>query len=285
MDSLLPEMAVALTGSSSWWDDMDNSATCQDLIYYSLAALYGLIGAVALIQLIRIEHRVPEFGWTTQKVFFLLNFLVSAVRSVIFALRPDVQKIKPAVLQHVLLDLPGLAFFTTYVLLVLFWAEIYYQARAMSTDGLKPTFYIINAVVYSVQIALWSLLWWMPIQPMLVLCKLFLSGVSLLAAFGFVLYGGRLFMMLQQYPKESQGRARKMKEVISVAIICSTCFLVKCIMMCFSAFYESADLDVMNHPILNFSYYLLVELLPSALVLIILRKLPARQISPINQLH
>lgn len=31
------------------------------------------------------------------------------------------------IFQHVLLDLPGLAFFTTYALLVLFWAEIYYQ--------------------------------------------------------------------------------------------------------------------------------------------------------------
>jgi hypothetical protein len=29
----------------------------------------------------------------------------------------------------VLIDLPGLAFFTTYALLVLFWAEIYYQVR------------------------------------------------------------------------------------------------------------------------------------------------------------
>lgn len=33
------------------------------------------------------------------------------------------------IFQHVLIDLPGLAFFTTYALLVLFWAEIYYQVR------------------------------------------------------------------------------------------------------------------------------------------------------------
>jgi hypothetical protein len=77
----------------------------------------------------------------------------------------------------------------------------------MSTDGLRPTFYIINAVVYLVQvsdslnqiilqqlfilflklnylffcqnlfqIALWLFLWWMPIQPVFVLCKLFISG-------------------------------------------------------------------------------------------------------------
>lgn len=29
------------------------------------------------IQLIRIELRVPEFGWTTQKVFHLMNFIVN----------------------------------------------------------------------------------------------------------------------------------------------------------------------------------------------------------------
>lgn len=29
----------------------------------------------------------------------------------------------------VLLDLPGLLFFSTYTLLVLFWAEIYHQVR------------------------------------------------------------------------------------------------------------------------------------------------------------
>lgn len=108
MDSFLPETAIALIRSSSWWHDVDNSATWQDRIYYSLSVLYGLVAAVALvslkilmkefsqssipcsekevliellwfqIQLIRIERRVPEFGWTTQKVFFLLNFLVSA---------------------------------------------------------------------------------------------------------------------------------------------------------------------------------------------------------------
>lgn len=29
------------------------------------------------IQLIRIELRVPEYGWTTQKVFHLMNFVVN----------------------------------------------------------------------------------------------------------------------------------------------------------------------------------------------------------------
>ena len=47
----------------------------------------------------------------------------------------QVEDIKPEALQYVLLDLPGLLFFTTYTLLVLFWAEIYHQARRLSSPA------------------------------------------------------------------------------------------------------------------------------------------------------
>jgi hypothetical protein len=45
-----------------------------------------------------------------------------------------------------------------------------------------------------------------------------------------------------------------------------------------SAFdYEDADLDVMGHPLLNLVYYSGAEVIPSALVLHILRKLPPKR--------
>jgi hypothetical protein len=56
------------------------------------------------------------------------------------------------IFQHVILDLPGLAFFTTYAMLALFWAEISYQARGLDTDGLRSGFYTINAVIYAIQV-------------------------------------------------------------------------------------------------------------------------------------
>ena len=43
----------------------------------------------------------------------------------------------------------GLLFFTTYTLLVLFWAEIYHQARSMPTGSLRPVFAVINVIVYA----------------------------------------------------------------------------------------------------------------------------------------
>ncbi|GMP92476.1 hypothetical protein CsSME_00042694 [Camellia sinensis var. sinensis] len=144
--------AYVLKDSSSWWDQIDESPLWQNRIFHVLAVLYGIVAAVAVVQLVRIQLRVPEYGWTTQKVFHFLNFVVNGVRSIVFIFRRDVQKLQPEILQHILLDMPSLAFFTTYALLVLFWAEIYYQARAVSTDGLRPSFYTINAVVYVVQV-------------------------------------------------------------------------------------------------------------------------------------
>ncbi|XP_057544267.1 tobamovirus multiplication protein 3-like [Amaranthus tricolor] len=277
LDPSLAVTAFLLKDASSWWNDINDSHLYQDRIFHILAILYGIVSAVALVQLIRIQSRVPEYGWTTQKVFHFLNFFVNGVRCLVFLFRRDVQLLQPEIVQHIMLDLPSLAFFTTYALLVLFWAEIYYQARAVSTDGLRPSFFTINAVVYAIQFTLWLILWWKPTPALVILSKMFFAGVSLFAALGFLLYGGRLFLMLQRFPVESKGRRKKLQEVGYVTTICFSCFLVRCIMMCFNAFDKAANLDVLYHPVLNFIYYVLVEILPSSLVLFILRKLPPKR--------
>ena len=43
------------------------------------------------------------------------------------------------------------------------------------------------------------------------------------------------------------------------------------------ALQRDAELDVLNHPLLNIIYYSACELVPSALVLYILRKLPPKR--------
>ncbi|PON39560.1 Tobamovirus multiplication protein [Parasponia andersonii] len=300
-DAAVMVVALKLTEASNWWNDVNRSPLWQDRIFHLLTALYAAVAAIALVQLVRIQLRVPEYGWTTQKVFHFLNFVVNGVRALVFGFRRDVQKLHPEIVQHILLDMPSLVFFTTYALLVLFWAEIYYQtahkkggeelrrdigevkARAVSTDGLRPSFLTINAVVYVIQIALWLISWWKPVRIVIILSKIFFAGVSLFAALGFLLYGGRLFLMLQRFPVESKGRRKKLQEVGYVTTICFSCFLIRCIMVCLNVFDKAADLDVLDHPILNLIYYVLVEILPSSLVLFILRKLPPKR--GITQYH
>lgn len=59
------------------------------------------------VQLVRIQLRVPEYGWTTQKVFHLLNGLVAALRAGTFLLRPQLAAVPSVLARLLLLDLPG----------------------------------------------------------------------------------------------------------------------------------------------------------------------------------
>ncbi|KAK8699624.1 hypothetical protein V6N13_115707 [Hibiscus sabdariffa] len=195
-------IVIKLKTASNWWRGINDSPLWQDRIFHILAALFGLVSAVALVCL-------SSSLYTFSSVFVYLFVIV----------------------QHIFLDMPSLVFFTTYALLILFWAEIYYQARAVSTDGLRPCFFSINAEVYTIQIAIWLVLWWKFIPVLVILSKMFFAGVSLFAALVFLLYGGRLFIMLQRFPVESKGRHKKLQEVGYVTTICFSCFLVRCIMV------------------------------------------------------
>ncbi|XP_020975512.1 tobamovirus multiplication protein 1 isoform X2 [Arachis ipaensis] len=228
----------------------------------------NLFSCGKIVQLVRIQMRVPEYGWTTQKVFHLMNFIVNGLRAVIFGSYETIFAIKPKSLERVLMEIPSLLFFSTYTLLVLFWAEIYHQARSEPAQKLRPAYFVINGFIYFIQICFWIFMSVSSADTGAEIAKLFLAVVSFCAALG---------------PIESRGRQKKLYEVGSVTTICCTCFLIRCTMLAVSAFDEEADLDVLDHPILNLIYYLLVEIVPSGLVLFILRKLPPRRVS--DQYH
>lgn len=259
------------------------SKDLEEGVYYSLCACYALVAFVALVQLVRIQMRVPEYGWTTQKVFHFMNFIVNGLRAILFGFYKKVFRIRPHAFEVMVVDLPGLLFFSTYTLLVLFWAEIYHQARSLPTDTLRPAYYIANGIVYFIQIVIWIAMRLSTSHAALEATKLFLSVVSLSAASGFLIYGGRLFFMLRRFPIESRGRQKKLFEVGFVTVICCTCFLVRCLVAAISAFKSEVDVDVLDHPVGNFVYYMVAEIVPSTLVLFILRKLPPKRVS--DQYH
>uniref|UniRef100_A0A2P2LTS4 Tobamovirus multiplication protein 1 isoform X2 n=3 Tax=Rhizophora mucronata TaxID=61149 RepID=A0A2P2LTS4_RHIMU len=207
-------MGIIIEGLvGDWWGDINESTQWQDGIFFALCVAYALVSAVALIQLIRIELRVPEYGWTTQKVFHLMNFIVNGVRAIVFGFHKQVFVLHPKVLMLVVLDLPGLLFFSTYTLLVLFWAEIYHQARSLPTDKLRIVYISVNGAIYFIQVCIWIYLWINDNSVVEFIGKIFIAAVSIIAALGFLLYGGRLFFMLRRFPIESKGRRKKLHEV------------------------------------------------------------------------
>ncbi|XP_056688596.1 tobamovirus multiplication protein 1-like [Spinacia oleracea] len=117
------------------------------------------------------------------------------------------------VLTLVLLDLPGLLFFSTYTLLVLFWAKIDHQARYLPTDKLMLVYILLNAGIYFIQVCIWILFWLYNNEAMETVGRIFIAAVSFVAAISFLFYGRRLFVMLRQFPIESKGRSKKLYEV------------------------------------------------------------------------
>lgn len=67
-------------------------------------------------------------------------------------------------------------------------------------------------------------------------------------------------------------------QVGTVTVICTLCFLARAVFIILATVdREEYSLDVLEHPLLNIAFYCAVEIVPSALVLYILRKLPPKQ--------
>ncbi|XP_074310954.1 tobamovirus multiplication protein 1-like isoform X4 [Silene latifolia] len=261
------------------WDEIDELAQLHGGMFFTFSAAYTLLTVVSLVQFIKIKARLRQHGWSTQKLFFLMNVFVNGVRAAVFGFHVFSVVLKPKVLTSVLLDLPGLLFFSTYTLLVLFWAEIWYQAEDFLADRLRAWYMSTNCVIYVTQVLIWIALSLYDNSFVKSMNQVLIAVASIIAASGFLLFGGRLYLMLIRFPIDSKGLQRKLYEVKSVAAICVTSFLVRCFTAAVSAFNADSSLKVLDHPTtFDLIYYMLVEILPCTLVLFILRKLPPKNV-------
>ena len=251
-----------------------------------LGGLCALIALAAGAQLVRIQVRVPEYGWTTQKVFHLLNLLCFGIYATTLAMWKRVEhwdeegshgeRFAASVMQ----DLPGLIFFTTYTLLVLFWAEIYHQARSHPLTWLRPAFIGINAAVYAVQGALWVLAGVFDHSDhqrasTRLASTIFQAIVQAGAAASFVVYGTLLFSMLYRFPIESKGRQKKLQEVGTVSVVCALTFAIKSAICALK--YSVYKLNPFREPYATVAFIVIGSMIPAIFVLVMLRKLPPKK--------
>jgi len=256
---------------------------------------YIILTIIPIIQLIRIYQRVSDLKWTIQKSFLLLVLISSLVRVIFFFIVPDITitsnffmlGFRKEMLFAVLNTLPDVLFFTTSTLLILFWAELIHHARNQSLsfpNKLRPSFYAINFAVYFFLLSMWCFLYFFPRHSELidVGCNLFFVGVYLGTALAFITYGGRLYIMLKQFPIDSRGKRTKLTEVGWVTVICAIGFTLRASLLLYSSF--SSMIDVQYWFVGG--YYFLVEILPAFLVLFILRNLPPKKVkNPQNAIN
>jgi len=274
---------------------LGTSFTVLQVVEFALALCYLILVLWPLVQLFRTYIRSRGNGWTVQRTFFTLILISSLMRMVFFILVfkldetyhffvEDFHNYEPKGLLPAVSNLAGVMYFSTYSLLILFWAEIIHQAKnssiSTSQQSLRPIFLVTNLFVYVVTLILWLLQYFWADSGFLAKApNVFLATIYFGTAIGFLVYGSRLYVMLRQFPIESKGRRSKLKEVGLVSIICVTCFTIRCVLMLYATFSEpgcgSDCVDERYYFILAF--FVAVEILPSTMVLWILRKLPPKK--------
>jgi len=214
-----------------------------------------------------------------------------------------------SVTRDVAFDLPCALFLTTYALLVLFWAEIYRQARPGARDrdrdprrAPRRVFFFGNLALYVVLAAFWAaggvaagranFMTDSSLNPhsrtrwtleacaagALALCACVLAAL-------FAKYGGSLFFTLRRFPERLKGRRKKLREVGTVTAVCALCFSARAAVVAAEAVAlgrrggRGGFLDAAHPatPAADVAYYAACELLPAATALVVLRKLPPKQ--------
>lgn len=73
MTRMLHDATGIVAATQQFAQALGKGMTADMAWFYGLSGGYGLIALVATVQLVRIQLRVPEYGWTTQKVRYVLR--------------------------------------------------------------------------------------------------------------------------------------------------------------------------------------------------------------------
>lgn len=160
--------------------------------------------------------------WINSKHFFMIDFK----KHTSFALLDTI---------------PGILYFSTYTLLILFWLiltiliklfiffnrfEIIYYSKNQSSQffssSIRIFFLIMNIISYSLLLIFWitSLLISNDSFSIEIILNIYFISLYLFASLGFFIYGRKLYILLKKFPIESRGRNKKIKEVkISIHFI------------------------------------------------------------------
>ncbi|KAG9402635.1 hypothetical protein AC1031_007243 [Aphanomyces cochlioides] len=267
--------------------------------FIATGSIYAVLFVVCVVQLVRNCRSYAQ--WTQQKWMHLLLVLLTLTRagfllSVGIFNWCDVTSegvLSPACeanglerqLFYILDQLPNMFFFSMYLVMGLFWAEIYYNA----TDQLdiflhviKPVSKLFHVMAYFLQIGLWILYadpWRSEDHYFGRGYAAFSTSIFLLVTTAFVVYGRLAYVELRAVPVDLPIRTRKLKEVTVMTTICTTCFTARSLLI----LHLSQDhVQLADHLtwLMILLYYSLFELLPTVVILHFHRRFPRPQASP-----
>ncbi len=278
----------------------------KTIVCFTLAVCYFVVAVCAVAQFIRTHMRLSK-ALTKQKLFFTFTAVTALARlglmiAVPFCEEPLLLSYYKKTFLTILNNLPGLLFFSTYNLLIAYWAEILDRVQnpaVRRSAVIHPFFLVANVLIYVAQIALWTI-WATKSQPWsysnpwtlwTLRCQLSLFAlIYFIASMGFLFFGSRLVALLRRVENANGGQRgvynsvvkRRLREVGVLTAICTTSFMLRTgmIIMFFVKLeeqkHEDRTLGREGNLIFVVFYYISAEVIPSCLLLYILRELPRR---------
>ncbi|RHY02321.1 hypothetical protein DYB36_009787 [Aphanomyces astaci] len=268
--------------------------------------IYMCLFGASLVQLVR--NCRSYNSWTQQKTVHALLFLVTLLRTgflLAVGLFDWCEVATAGTLSasceangverqafYALDQLPNMLFLSMYLLISLFWAEIYYNATDqldIFTHVVKPVSRVVHGAAYLLQIGLWVLYadpWRSEDHYFGRGYAAFSTTFFVLVTLAFVIYARLAYVELRHIsntpralsyravPVDLPIRSRKLQEVTLVTAVCATCFTGRSVLI----LYLSQDhVQLQDHLtwLMVALYYSIFELVPIVVLLHFHRRFPA----------
>lgn len=272
-----------------------------DVVNQLLAYLYLTVFSVAAM----LTMRLRQASWwppSWQKIFHSIILVGSFVRFLFFALQPWIREDEFTMsnsVNIVLNSFPSVLFFTTYLLLLFFWAELMrvshspaHQANARpSTVGTRPYYLTLATITLAIAVVLYIIDNAMygdrtsnishistPVEHVIWFYLVFLAFLTVM---GFVYFGFRMIRMVLfmghsssdtmiPWKSLSQPRRTILIKVAVISTVCTITFLCRAIADTMATISTFSGLFARSWWI-NLGYFLVLEVLPLILILYVLR--------------
>eukprot|EP00004_Rigifila_ramosa_P021171 TRINITY_DN5581_c0_g1_i1.p1 TRINITY_DN5581_c0_g1~~TRINITY_DN5581_c0_g1_i1.p1 ORF type:complete len:366 (+),score=76.86 TRINITY_DN5581_c0_g1_i1:2-1099(+) len=280
----------------------------EQVAFSILSSIYGAFFGVCLSRLVRMYRLGTLAPANLSLHFHSLILVLCGVRCVWNGLevldknRIDKDEENPKNFwDDIASTLPAFIFFSTFLLLVCFWAELYYTF----TGGLKPGAAVVsesepllsrswvsislrmqlvyfNVFIVLMLATLYSARW---IAPDTVTHDIFVKSVYSFVGFictvctiVFFYYGNKLKITFSETPGGSVSvrRQRIVRTIVGVTSVTFLCLVTRTVLV----FAMGWNKDLYESQALSLSYYVVTELVPLSLILYILRRVPGTPAAP-----
>jgi len=256
-----------------------------DITHFIICALYLLLALIScgvLIRLFLIKHL--HLPW--QKAFHPLLIIGSLIRAVYFGLASFEMEGTLKISNHldiILNTLPSYFFFSDYLILLFLWAEIYHNACRDRESGtppqiskLKPSFIIINAVMYAVVLIFYLVDYlgyphdidqqvsWVD-DPIEKVIFIYTGSIYCITSLAFLVYGVRIYLTFSNMRMNTKARRKILGKIQGISLLVVTCFFVRSVIVLLGS-----NINLSTRWWFDLAYFIPLEVIPLILMLAIL---------------